>query len=369
MAYTVNNTVGTEVAVVLDGQTDNSSTSIVFIGKAVTNYGEIQNENFLWLLENFAGPTDPANPQEGQIWWDTAHKAMKVYITGVGWKNLSGFTLDSAAPLTHYDGDQWWDTLNEQLKIWDGANWAVIGPGYSVVDGKTGALVENVYDTSATKHTVVKFYNAGTVTAILNADTEFTPNVAVTGFTTIKPGLQFSSTVANLKVHGTSTNSDALGGLPSTNYLRTDTDNTTTGNLRVEGSVFTVGSFNQFAVGVGNDNSISLAHYTNNSAWAFKSNVDGVLTTVLSVDGTTGLVNVPNAPVYSNNLTNKLYVDSGINQARSDFNFFLQANIDIARKNFEFTSNGARYQPTCYVSTEAPNNAVGNNGDFWFRYY
>lgn len=369
MAYSVNNTLGTEIALVLDGQTDSSSSSLVFIGKAVTNYGEIQNENFLWLLENFAGPTDPANPQEGQIWWDTANKLMKVYIQGVGWKNLSSFTASAGEPLNYYNGDQWWDTTNEQLKVWNGSEWILVGPVYSIVDGKTGALVENLYDAGDNKHTVTKFYTAGEVTAILNTDAEFVPNVAIDGFATVKPGLQISSNIANLKVHGTSTNSDSLGGVPAANYLRTDTDNTSTGNLRIEGSVFTVGNINQFAVGIGNDNSLSITHYSNNSSWSFKSNVDGVLTTVLAVDGINGLVSVPRVPEYGTGIANKNYVDSEVNNARSDFNFFLQANIDVARKNFEFTSNSARYQPTCYVSTDAPNNAVGNNGDFWFRYY
>lgn len=78
MAYYVNKTNGTAI-VVLDGTKDNTSTSLTLIGRLATNYGEIQNENFVRLLENFALSTSPAYPITGQLWYDTATKSIKVY--------------------------------------------------------------------------------------------------------------------------------------------------------------------------------------------------------------------------------------------------------------------------------------------------
>ena len=53
MPYTINKTSGDQVAVVADGTID-STLDIKLIGKNYAGYGEIQNENFVKLLENFA---------------------------------------------------------------------------------------------------------------------------------------------------------------------------------------------------------------------------------------------------------------------------------------------------------------------------
>lgn len=368
MSYSVANTVGTVVATVLDGQKDTSSSSLVFIGKSVINYGEIQNENFLWLLENFSGPSEPAQPQEGQIWWDNVNKNMFVYIVGIGWKPLSSFISNSVAPLNAYSGDQWWDTVNQQLKIWVGTEWALVGPAYSVVDGKTGALVENVFDNSATKHTITKIYSAGTVLATISKYAEFTPNVAVTGFSTIKPGIQLSSTLSNIKVQGTATNSDALGGIPAANYFRNNADNDGTGNLRVRNSLFTVGANSELAVVVGSSGELVIDHRTADSFAFFRSNVGGTLTTVLTMDGQAGRISTSD-PVNNENVATKGYVDGrDLSYSVSLTNAFNSA-LDIRSKNYQFTSANTRYQPTVYVGSDAPNNAVGTNGDIWIRFY
>ena len=53
MAYQVNNFRGTLVTTVEDGTID-TTTDLRFIGKNYAGYGEVQNENFLHLLENFS---------------------------------------------------------------------------------------------------------------------------------------------------------------------------------------------------------------------------------------------------------------------------------------------------------------------------
>ena len=53
MAYTINRYNGTVLTTVADGTVD-TSTDLTFIGKNYAGYGEKQNENFLYLLENFA---------------------------------------------------------------------------------------------------------------------------------------------------------------------------------------------------------------------------------------------------------------------------------------------------------------------------
>ena len=76
MAYTVNKFDGTLIATVEDGTIDNT-TNLRFIGKNYAGYGEIQNENFLHMLENFAGGTAPSRPVAGQMWYDSATAKLK----------------------------------------------------------------------------------------------------------------------------------------------------------------------------------------------------------------------------------------------------------------------------------------------------
>lgn len=44
-------------------------TSLVYAGKAVPDYGDFVQSNFLHLLEHFASPVPPAFPNEGQLWY------------------------------------------------------------------------------------------------------------------------------------------------------------------------------------------------------------------------------------------------------------------------------------------------------------
>jgi hypothetical protein len=88
MAYLVNQTNGTLLATVLDGAVDRYHAGIALIGKQVTNYGEIQNENFVRMTENFSSADSPANPLEGQLWWNSTTKMLYIY-NGTAWVNTS----------------------------------------------------------------------------------------------------------------------------------------------------------------------------------------------------------------------------------------------------------------------------------------
>jgi hypothetical protein len=49
---------------------NSTSTSLTLTGRGIPNYGEIQQENFLRLMENFSSGLPPANPTIGQIWFN-----------------------------------------------------------------------------------------------------------------------------------------------------------------------------------------------------------------------------------------------------------------------------------------------------------
>ena len=71
MAYTIDRYNNTQLTVVEDGTID-QTTDIKLVGKNYAGYGEIQNENFVFLLENFSGATPPPKALSGQIWFDSS---------------------------------------------------------------------------------------------------------------------------------------------------------------------------------------------------------------------------------------------------------------------------------------------------------
>ncbi len=325
MAYLVNKTDGTLLTTILDGQTDSTSSSIVLIGKQVTNYGEIQNEDFIHILENFSNSIDPANPLEGQLWWNKSTNVMNVF-DGSQWRPVTGMTSGNTTPTNSYVGDQWWDTTNDQYKIWNGTQWTVVGPAFSKLDGVSGAIVETVYDTLANKHIIVSLYHNGNRTSIFSRDAEFTPNVALPGFTSIKTGASFSSEVDAIKFHGTATNADTLGNLTPGQFLRSDVDDTTTGSLTVKGQ-FNVGDNNELSAFSNGLGQVVLQNNSVNDDIIVKVNIANILTTAITVNGTTGLVTVRSAPTDSLGIATKGYTDSLVNVLRTDTGNYLAANV------------------------------------------
>ncbi len=88
MAYTINRTDGTVVATVADGAVDFTRT-LGYVGKNYANYGEIFNENFVKLQENFSNVSPPTGPIEGQLWWDKTNLALKIYRgASLGWQQV-----------------------------------------------------------------------------------------------------------------------------------------------------------------------------------------------------------------------------------------------------------------------------------------
>ena len=61
MTYRVDRYNRTFLTNVADGTID-STTDLRFVGRNYSGYGEIQNENFLHLLENFSNTVAPSRP-------------------------------------------------------------------------------------------------------------------------------------------------------------------------------------------------------------------------------------------------------------------------------------------------------------------
>lgn len=292
MAYTINLTDGTIFATVADG-TINTSSSMILVGKNYAGYGEFLNENVVHLLENGASTTAPGAPLIGQLWWDKASNVMKVY-NGTTFKTISSATASPTAPTSNVTGDVWWDTANQQLKVYNGSDFTLIGPASSAGQGTSGAVVDTITDNVAVDHVVIKMFVNDIIVAIVSKDATFTPQIALAGFTTISPGIQLSSTVNNAVFNGTAADAELLDGINSTQFLRSDENDTTSGSLGILNDTgLSVGADQDAKISVTTSTSeVILQNQTQDANISIRVNDGGSTTTALFVNGSTSDVGV-----------------------------------------------------------------------------
>lgn len=289
MAYTINRANGAVLTTVADGTID-TTTDLTLVGKNFSGYGELLNENFIKLLENFSNTNQPSSPISGQLWWDTANNLLKVY-TGNNFKVISGSTTSPTEPANAIAGDLWFDSVNEQLYVFNGASWVLIGPSFTSITGTSGAIVEVVTDNLGTSHVVVKVFTNEVLVATISRDATFTPQSAIPGFATIGPGIQLSTAVPGATFRGSAANAQLLNNLSSTQLLRSDTNDTTTGVLTVNnnGGVV-IGANNDLTLTVSGANAlVSNATADGDILMRVNRSVGGAVT-ALEVDGATGFV-------------------------------------------------------------------------------
>ncbi len=341
MSYIVNKTDGSVLTTLLDGTT-NTETGLTLIGRNYTSYGEIQNENFVRLLENFASTLPPGQsvgfaPLAGQLWWDTANQRLRVY-NGAEFVNVSERSVGGTAPTTFKAGDQWWDTTNQQLKVSNGSSWIVINPPYTTAQGKSGALVETVTDTSLNSHTVVNTYTNNQLISVASYDPAFQTG-AYGQFSFIRPGVTLAS---NVMLHGNVMNSLQLGGAWANAFPRTTVRTDFLSDLGV-GANLVINQANLF--------------YSSNALVVTNSmlggNVDIYVNTSMGntrafrINGDTGMITVASNPTNNLGIATKAYtdaiqvaldsslvgnianVDANVSQLRSDTFTALTTNVSI----------------------------------------
>jgi hypothetical protein len=231
MAYNITLTNGSLYAVIADGTLNNNSSMTLIGQNYVGQYGEFQNDNFMRLLESNADTTAPGAPLVGQLWYNTATKVLQVY-NGTAFKPLGGANASATAPVNNTIGDLWYNTQQNNLSAWSGSGWVLIGP---VSSAGTGAVGTTIIDTNLIPHQVIQMVTGGNIVAMISQDAAFTPQNAITGFTTIVPGVSLPPTVAGQipLFTGTATNAQQLGGLSPASYMSAITDTGTTGTLSV----------------------------------------------------------------------------------------------------------------------------------------
>jgi len=71
MAYTIVKSNGQVLTTIADGTINTNSTSLALPGRNYAGYGSYLDTNFVHALENFANASPPANPLQGQLWYNT----------------------------------------------------------------------------------------------------------------------------------------------------------------------------------------------------------------------------------------------------------------------------------------------------------
>jgi len=234
MAYSIDRYTGTTLAVVEDGTIDNTL-DIKLIGKNYAGYGEVQNENFLHLLEHFssAGPAGPQRKISGQIWFDSSLKKLKFY-DGNNWRTTGGAEIGGTAPTSLTEGDFWWDNSNNQLYAFSGTEFILVGPQGVTGSGTTQMKSRSVKATAGTGGALMPIIQAivdDTTIYIISKESfvidSAVPGNSITGFGIIKAGITLADTNNEDGVttsltevfHGTATNALRLGGYLADDFI------------------------------------------------------------------------------------------------------------------------------------------------------
>jgi hypothetical protein len=174
--------------------------------------------------------------------------------------------------------------------VWTGTAFLLVGPQFTAGQGTTGAIAATITDNTSVVHTVLELYTANSIVGIISKDSTFTPQVAIPGFTTIRPGITLATGGNTPLFQGTSTNSQTLDGVSAGSFMRTDANTSTTGTLSVNNNTgLFLGASSSFRASVsGND--VTLRNQTSGGNLYFGVNVAGNVTPTLTMFGANGAI-------------------------------------------------------------------------------
>ena len=264
MSYRINKTNGELLVELADGTIDTSSSDITLVGRNFRGFGELFNENFVKLAENFASTRSPDNPLQGQLWYDTNQERLKLY-NGVEFRPASGAVVSPRQPPL-IEGDIWIDNRNKQLYFFDGNpdnQPTLVGPVFTQQQGTSGIQVRSVLDANGKEQVIVKFFVSNDLIYVLaketfrlagrnrieqyptDPDDQVVPprQLFKQGLNTVDPGFQFrgNAETANALV-------DSQGNVRTgSNFLPADSNGTTIGTLTV---------LNSGGISIGFDNTV-----------------------------------------------------------------------------------------------------------------
>lgn len=230
MPYNLTNYDGTFLVSVANSSVCTSATSLALIGQNAVNFGLPLNENFIYLLQNFASSTPPASPIAGQIWYNSVSSVMN-YYDGKEWLSLS----------PPYDGN----AGTAQIIIDQQTTITIILSGGSIVSAISNVPInpsqfptQPVY-VGASSFQIRDFFPSGIAAGITLA--------TIPSNNQWQTGLTFSGTATSANVLATARNITLTGGVSGSVKFDGSNDvviNTTFGNV-LNGNVLANSSVTQ----------------------------------------------------------------------------------------------------------------------------
>lgn len=191
MAYLINRYNGAELTNLDDGTLD-TTTSLGLLGRNYSGYGEIQNENFVFLLENFANGTSPSNPISGQLWYNSTTGSLNIY-DGDSWRSAAVTEVSDQPPSIATAGSLWIDTDTNQLYIYNNG-WKLVGP--QAIEGydATQFFAEQLLSSDKIPFPIIKLLIDGTANAVISRS-QFTIDETnpVDGFSVLRRGINLKN--------------------------------------------------------------------------------------------------------------------------------------------------------------------------------
>jgi len=377
MAYQIDRYSNSILTVIEDGTVD-QTTDLKFIGKNYAGYGEIQNENFLFLLENFAGANPPPKAISGQMWFDSSANKLKFY-DGTKFRTTGGAEISATQPSGLTQGDFWWDTSNNQLYAYNGTSFILVGPqgsGAGITQMQSRILTDI---NGATHSAIVATLNDEPVaifSAVANYDLAAdNDGITNTDFPKVKTGITLKSVSTdgisedlgnetNL-FWGTASNANKLGGVDASQFIQAGSASFTGQTIFPDDGI-SIGNENDLKIIVENDNQASIANDSGlSSVIKFKANnASGTLTHSITVNavgimpGMTGTYNL-GAPtfkfanVYADQIDGNATTATGIQLSGTTYNGAISSvptstalrdgNGNIAANLFQGTATQAQF--------------------------
>ena len=212
MPYILKKTNGTTLTTVQDASIDNS-TSLTFVGRNYSGYGQPIEENLVRLLENFANTTAPAKPIQGQLWFNSTPNSRRLLVSydGTNFRDVSNVPYSNTSPKNATTGDLWWDSINSQLKVYNSVTdtWTASQP-----NGGAGSAWDfgRILDTNLVEQNAIRAVFMGTATVTIS-NTNYTPDSTVPNFSQfpiVKRGINLPGTNPATGVSSVNTTSGYL---------------------------------------------------------------------------------------------------------------------------------------------------------------
>ncbi len=208
MPYILYKTDGTKLTTVDDATLD-LSTDLAFVGRNYSGYGQVVNENFLKLLENFSDIAQPANPIRGQLWFDKANGRLNVSYDGKSFKGIASIFVQPESPVSTslVRGDLWWDSDSLQLKAFDGGRFQIVGPFNPAAGRATWIPGEEETGINTAEVTAISKATIDDESIVVVSRQDFTvqSSALASNFTQVKRGITLAGTDANGKSASTGT--------------------------------------------------------------------------------------------------------------------------------------------------------------------